>query len=113
MYIRQFNLLLLVIILIISNSCTKENSSDSQLIEMAKKIHESALTLDTHVDIAGSQYATEKLDPGIDNPRLRCDLVKMNRGRLDGVFLADTVRAIRRRGRSLPDRRPACRFGPW
>jgi membrane dipeptidase len=28
------------------------------------------------------------LDPGIDNPKLKCDLVKMNKGGMDGVFLA-------------------------
>lgn len=50
-------------------------------------IHEQAITLDTHVDI-GTNYATEEMDPGIDNPRLRCDLTKMERGGMDGVFLA-------------------------
>jgi membrane dipeptidase len=50
-------------------------------------IHEAAITIDTHVDI-GPDYATEEMDPGIDNPRLRCDLTKMERGGMDGVFLA-------------------------
>jgi microsomal dipeptidase-like Zn-dependent dipeptidase len=50
-------------------------------------IHLEAITLDTHVDI-GSDYATEEVDPGIDHPRLRCDLTKMERGGMDGVFLA-------------------------
>lgn len=50
-------------------------------------IHETAITIDTHVDIS-SNYATEQVDPGIDNPRLRCDLTKMEKGGLDGVFLA-------------------------
>ncbi len=50
-------------------------------------IHKNVLTIDTHVDI-GRNYATKKLDPGIDNPRLRCDLVKMEKGGMDGVFLA-------------------------
>ncbi len=53
-------------------------------------IHENAITLDTHVDI-GATYATEKVDPGIDNPRLRCDLTKMEKGGMDGVFLAAYV----------------------
>jgi len=42
-------------------------------------IHQNAITLDTHVDISGN-YATEEVDPGIDNPRLRCDLTKMENG---------------------------------
>ena len=50
-----------------------------------------ALTLDTHVDIAGPQYATPQLDPGVDNPQLKCDLVKMAAGGVDGVFLAAYV----------------------
>ncbi len=50
-------------------------------------IHAAAYTIDTHVDI-GINYATEEVDPGIDHPRLRCDLTKMERGGMDGVFLA-------------------------
>lgn len=51
-------------------------------------IHKKALTLDTHVDILNARYATKACDPGIDNPKLKCDLVKMNKGGVDGVFLA-------------------------
>jgi len=50
-------------------------------------IHVAAYTIDTHVDI-GINYATEEVDPGIDHPRLRCDLTKMEKGGMDGVFLA-------------------------
>ena len=50
-------------------------------------IHDEVITIDTHVDI-GTNYATEQVDPGIDHPRLRCDLTKMERGGMDGVFLA-------------------------
>ncbi|MGD2295248.1 MAG: dipeptidase [Candidatus Aminicenantes bacterium] len=50
-------------------------------------IHDAAITIDSHVDI-GTNYATEEVDPGIDHPRLRCDLTKMERGGLDAVFLA-------------------------
>ncbi|MBM4089019.1 MAG: hypothetical protein FJ276_06230, partial [Planctomycetes bacterium] len=56
--------------------------------EAAARIHASAITLDSHVDIIGTEYATSQLDPGIDNPRLRCDLTKMERGGMDAVFLA-------------------------
>ena len=58
----------------------------------AARIHKEAITIDTHVDIAGKEYATEALDPGIDHPKLRCDLVKMERGGLDAVFLAVWIR---------------------
>ncbi len=53
----------------------------------AVDIHTAAYTIDTHVDI-GANYATDEVDPGIDHPRLRCDLTKMERGGMDGVFLA-------------------------
>ncbi len=62
--------------------------SPEELRETARGIHERAVTLDTHVDIAGERYATPEVDPGIDHPNLRCDLVKMNEGGMDGVFLA-------------------------
>jgi membrane dipeptidase len=50
-------------------------------------IHIQAITIDTHVDI-DSDYATAEVDPGIDHPKLRCDLSKMEQGGMDGVFLA-------------------------
>jgi microsomal dipeptidase-like Zn-dependent dipeptidase/dipeptidase len=61
--------------------------NDEQILARARAIHESALTLDSHVDITRS-YATPELDPGIDHPRLKCDLVKMAKGGVDAVFLA-------------------------
>ncbi|MFC2156484.1 dipeptidase [Acidobacteriota bacterium] len=69
--------LCLIVCLIITSACSKEPID----------IHDAAITLDTHVDI-GTNYATEQVDPGIDHPRLRCDLTKMERGGMDGVFLA-------------------------
>lgn len=66
---------------------------EKEIINKAREIHERAIILDSHVDIAGPQYATTKiLDPGIDNPVLRCDLVKMEQGGIDGIFLAVTVK---------------------
>ena len=61
---------------------------DAQLLGRARAIHERAITLDSHVDISGTNYATAEVDPGIDNPRLQCDLTKMERGGMKGVFLA-------------------------
>jgi membrane dipeptidase len=72
--------------------CGAEHASqagtDEPLLAKARQVHARALTLDSHVDIAGPQYATSRLDPGIDNPQLKCDLVKMAAGGVDGVFLA-------------------------
>jgi membrane dipeptidase len=61
--------------------------AEEALVKRAKAIHERVLTIDTHVDIGGSDYATPKLDPG-GPTSLKCDLPKMKAGGLDGVFLA-------------------------
>lgn len=65
-----------------------QTGAEERLLTEARRIHDRATTLDSHVDIAGPQYATPQLDPGVDHPRLRCDLVKMAAGGVDGVFLA-------------------------
>lgn len=65
--------------------------ADERLLTEARRIHDRATTLDSHADIAGPQYATPQLDPGVDNPRLKCDLAKMAAGGVDGVFLAAYV----------------------
>ncbi len=88
MFFKRLSSLSLVALLIIFVGCSKQPITEQQIISRAKAIHKKALTLDTHVDIPGTQYATEALDPGIDNPKLKCDLVKMNKGGVDGVFLA-------------------------
>ena len=63
-------------------------AQDPQLLSRARAIHERVITIDTHVDIAGPQYATPAMDPGSPNSGLKCDLVKMKAGGLDAVFLA-------------------------
>jgi membrane dipeptidase len=68
----------------------RQAPADAALLAKAKAIHEKAITLDTHVDIGGADYATEKLDPGGPTGR-KCDLPKMKAGGLDGVFLAAYV----------------------
>jgi membrane dipeptidase len=84
--------LLFVIVLLVAGiiGFAEDTASlkDQKLLQRAQLIHQKALTLDTHVDIPGSKYGTGDLDPGINNPKLRCDLVKMKQGGLDGVFLA-------------------------
>jgi membrane dipeptidase len=68
----------------------RQAPADAALLAKAKAIHEKAITLDSHVDIGGADYATEKLDPGGPTSR-KCDLPKMKAGGLDGVFLAAYV----------------------
>ena len=84
---RRSVVMVSVLMLIFCIACSQKPMTEEQIIQKATKIHQRAFTLDTHVDIAGERYATEVLDPGIEHPRLRCDLVKMNKGGMDGVFL--------------------------
>ena len=83
---RTINLLLSVIFLAAPAGCSTQPMGEEQIIARAAAIHKKALTIDTHVDIK-PVYATKELDPGVDNPKLKCDLVKMNKGGVDGVFL--------------------------
>ena len=75
---------------------SEELVGEQEIIERAKFIHEKVLTLDSHVDIPSMQYPTGAFDPGVDNPKLKCDLVKMDKGGVDGVFLAAYVRQRKR-----------------
>jgi membrane dipeptidase len=54
----------------------------------ALAIHKRIISLDSHVDIAGADYATPALDPGAPQTNLKCDLTKMEKGGLTGAFLA-------------------------
>ena len=65
----------------------RQADPNAQLLARAKAVHAKVLTIDTHVDIGGASYATPALDPGTLT-NLKCDLVKMKVGGLDGVFLA-------------------------
>jgi len=96
MFFKRVSSLSLVALPIIFAGCSHPPKTKQQIIDMAKVIHEKAINLDTHVDIPDTQYATEALDPGIDNPKLKCDLVKMNKGGVDGVFLAVFVGQTKR-----------------
>jgi len=68
----------------------RQAQPDAALLAKAKAIHAKALTIDTHVDIGGANYATPALDPGGPTD-LKCDLPKMKAGGLDAVFLAAYV----------------------
>lgn len=93
---KKFRVLFLTVLSMVLFGCSRELAAGQRIVERTKLIHEKALTLDSHVDIPGTQYATEAIDPGIDNPKLKCDLVKMNKGGVDGVFLAAYVRQRKR-----------------
>jgi membrane dipeptidase len=80
--------LLFVAALAVVAAARQKGPDEDAIVNKARAIHGRALTMDTHIDIAGPEYATPALDPGIDNPKLKCDLVKMNKGGLKGAFLA-------------------------
>lgn len=65
-----------------------DGPAETGFLQRAEQIHQRVTTLDTHVDVPDPKYATDQFDPGIDHPKLKCDLVKMVRGHVDGVFLA-------------------------
>ncbi len=88
MKIRFLSIALILLVLAGCTGAGEHEKPAPEISPQARAIHDKALTLDSHVDIAGSHYATKELDPGIDNPNLRCDLVKMEKGGIDGVFLA-------------------------
>jgi membrane dipeptidase len=80
------SLLALLMVTVVGLSA-RQGNPDAQLLARARAIHARVLTIDTHVDISGANYATPALDPG-SLTTLKCDLVKMKAGGLDGVFLA-------------------------
>ncbi|MHC4641476.1 MAG: dipeptidase [Planctomycetota bacterium] len=93
---KQFRALLLTMLPIVLLGCTGQLVAGQEIIERAKLIHEKVLTLDSHVDIPDTKYPTGSFDPGVDNPKLKCDLVKMDKGGVDGVFLAAYVKQRKR-----------------
>ena len=92
MFFKEFSVLSLIVLPIALFSCSGHLMAEQDILERAKFIHEKVLTLDSHVDIPDTRYPTGEYDPGIDNPKLKCDLVKMDKGSVDGVFLAAYVR---------------------
>jgi membrane dipeptidase len=68
----------------------RQAEKEDPLLTRAKAIHARAITIDTHVDIGGANYATPALDPGGPTNR-KCDIPKMKAGGLKAVFLASFV----------------------
>jgi membrane dipeptidase len=58
--------------------------SDEEILETARRIHESVITIDTHNDIEPN-FASEEVDPGVRGDR-QVDLPKMREGGLDAAF---------------------------
>lgn len=81
-------ILICTLALAAATTSAQQAASTDPLVAKAMAIHERAITLDTHVDIGGATYATPALDPGAPTSPLKCDLTKMEKGRLDGAFLA-------------------------
>jgi len=83
--------LLLVLIALILQSCT--TLSDSKIREEAKRIHQKALTVDSHTDTPMS-FNDENFDfakNNKDSKRSRVDIPRMEEGGLDAVFLASFI----------------------
>lgn len=89
---RNFTYLILAIALVFG-SCGKkkeeqkaENGTASEtMLEKAQRIHENAITMDTHVDIDVNSF-TEESNHTQDLP-IQVDLAKLKAGGLDAVFL--------------------------
>lgn len=85
---RKFSYLLLLLSLVFS-SCGNKKAEDPEteenLVERAQRIHDKAITIDTHVDIDVRSF-TDSLNYTQDLP-IQVDLPKMKAGGLDAVFL--------------------------
>lgn len=95
MFFKRLTVVLTVIFLVAFTECARQidvsQMTEEQLVAYAKRIHEKAITLDTHVDIGGFPYATPLRDPGSEELTSKCTLPKMEKGGMDGVFLAAYV----------------------
>lgn len=114
MHIIGFTSLLLIFMFHGFTTFSQDSITGKEIIEKAREIHERTIIFDSHVDIAGPQYATnEMLDPGIDNPILRCDLVKMVRGGVDAVFLTiwNSPQKINKKGFREANKEAMGKFG--
>lgn len=60
----------------------------TSLLERAFRLQRRAIALDAHVDIPGPEYATPQCDPGKEDAPLQVTLPAMEKGGMDGMFLA-------------------------
>ena len=88
MRLKTVTLSVVFLLAVAAGVIARQTQSADPLVARALAIHARAITLDTHVDIGGATYATPALDPGAPTSPLKCDLTKMEKGGLDGAFLA-------------------------
>jgi len=91
MHVKRLSLGCLLVASIAALAASPQAPATDPLVAKALAIHQRAITLDSHVDIGGANYATPALDPGAASTNLKCDLTKMEKGGLKGVFLAAFV----------------------
>lgn len=61
---------------------------DAAFEAKVEAIHKRVMTMDTHVDIAPNNFRTDSLNYASRLPRTQVDLVKMEEGGLDAIFMA-------------------------
>ncbi len=87
MQVKRILLGCLIFVVVGSFVHGQSRPTEEQILARAKRVHADAISIDSHVDIGGANYATPSLDPGTRTNR-KCDLVKMKEGGLKAVFLA-------------------------
>ena len=78
----------LLSLLVAAPVMAQQSADDVALLARAKAIHARVLSLDTHVDIAPTNFNVDGPNYTQRLPRTQVDLVKMEEGGLGGVFLA-------------------------
>jgi membrane dipeptidase len=78
--------LTLLVPIVFLGACADPGMTEEEIVAHATELHESLLTIDTHVDISES-FATAEEDPGVRGDR-KVDLPKMREGGMDVVFFA-------------------------
>jgi membrane dipeptidase len=91
MHVKRVVFVCLLVLPLTLVAASQQAPQPDPVVAKALGIHKRAMTLDSHVDIGGTNYATPALDPGAASTNLKCDLTKMEKGGLKGVFLAAFV----------------------
>ncbi len=88
MHLRRLVMCSILILPAVVGASPQPTPQTDPVVAKALAIHQRVLSIDTHVDIPGGNYATPAVDPGAPATNLKCDLTKMEKGGLKGVFLA-------------------------
>ena len=83
---RRYSLLTAALILpvLLGGCADKTQDTDASIDARARAIHDAVLTIDTHDDIPFN-YATDEVDPGVEND-MQVNLPGMRKGGLDAAF---------------------------